>query len=258
MTKTTTTTKQHATFSSTRRKRTANSSFGRGGAYDCRWCGRKTRETGTQSQGSGLCPQCYDLCGIDNELSDGHATVDDVRATAQLLLRELEAKGGNIARWSDLVAQLDAPAVDDEPVISHEEHEHQLQQEREHAQHPDLSEDYPGQRISGPEDAQRVEQLTSLLDDFATVQQQQEREHFYKAITVRYQGATNHRGARYSASDSDRNRCSVSIDHAYSDGGNARRAAQALCSKMGWPGQLAGGQQRPGVYVFVFVAGGAR
>jgi len=164
-----------------------------------------------------------------------------------------------------------------------DEQRHYEAQEREHEQHPDLSEDYPGQRISAPGDAPapltapqrpgpewvysersgwqfapRVAQLSSLLDDFATVQQQQEREHFYKAITVRYHGATNHRGARYSASDSDRNRCSVSIDHAYSDGGNARRAAEALCSKMHWPGQLAGGQQRPGVYVFVFVAGGAR
>lgn len=73
-----------------------------------------------------------------------------------------------------------------------------------------------------------------------------------KAIVTKYHGATNTRGARISASDEDGNR--ISIPYPYELSGEAvhLRAARALCSKMKWNGNLAGGSLKNG-YVFVFV-----
>jgi hypothetical protein len=62
--------------------------------YSCDCCGRRTRNTGAQSIGSQLCPQCFDLAGIENEISDGHATLAEHRAQIDGLLAEIEAKGG--------------------------------------------------------------------------------------------------------------------------------------------------------------------
>jgi hypothetical protein len=76
-----------------------------------------------------------------------------------------------------------------------------------------------------------------------------------KAIETKYHGPTDTRGARISATDSDGNR--VSIPYPYELSGEAvhRMAADRLCEKMGWSGQLAGGATKRG-YVFVFVDGG--
>lgn len=73
-----------------------------------------------------------------------------------------------------------------------------------------------------------------------------------KAIRTRYLGPTNTKGPRLTAWDSDGNR--VTIPYPYELSGEAvhRKAADALCVKMHWDGQLAGGALKDG-YVFVFV-----
>jgi len=51
----------------------ANSKFQRGsGVYECRCCGKRTRETGSGESGSGLCADCFNDAGLENEHSDGH------------------------------------------------------------------------------------------------------------------------------------------------------------------------------------------
>jgi len=74
--------------------------FRRGSStYLCAVCGRRTRETGVQSMGNDTCPQCYELAGIENEISDGHCSLEDRRATIAGLLVEIAAKGGSLTEW---------------------------------------------------------------------------------------------------------------------------------------------------------------
>lgn len=72
-----------------------------------------------------------------------------------------------------------------------------------------------------------------------------------KAISTRYHGATNTRASRYSASDLDGNRVTVSTEYGVDAEGNHDRVAIALCLKMGWKGPLMRGSTKTGnVYVF--------
>lgn len=73
-----------------------------------------------------------------------------------------------------------------------------------------------------------------------------------KAITTKFHGPTNTRGSRYSATDSDGNRVSVSADYALNADGNHDAAAIALCVKMGWTrhGLVRGGINGGNVYCF--------
>jgi len=73
-----------------------------------------------------------------------------------------------------------------------------------------------------------------------------------KAIVTKYHGPTNFKGSRISASDEDGNRITISYPYELS-GYEAvhRKAAEALCDKMGWTGELVGGSLKRG-YVFVF------
>lgn len=73
-----------------------------------------------------------------------------------------------------------------------------------------------------------------------------------KAIETKFYGATNTRGARIVASDSDGNRATISYPYELSGEAVHRAAADQLCGKMGWTGALAGGATKRG-YVFVFV-----
>jgi hypothetical protein len=81
-----------------------------------------------------------------------------------------------------------------------------------------------------------------------------------KAITTRYIGQTNHRPARIIASDSDGNRVTLPYDGLTDDRTDYlalnedphRKAAKALCAKMGWTGRLVAGGVKDG-YVFVFL-----
>jgi len=73
-----------------------------------------------------------------------------------------------------------------------------------------------------------------------------------KAITVRYIGPTNTRGARMKADDGDGNSVTISYDYELSRGERFRAAARALCDKMNWHGRLCEGWTKGGaVYVFI-------
>lgn len=73
-----------------------------------------------------------------------------------------------------------------------------------------------------------------------------------KAITVRYIGPTNTRGARMKADDGDGNSVTIPYDYELSREERYRSAARALCEKMNWHGRLCGGGTKAGE-VFVFV-----
>jgi hypothetical protein len=73
-----------------------------------------------------------------------------------------------------------------------------------------------------------------------------------KAISTKYHGPTDTRGARISAWDLDGNRVSIPYPHHLSGEDVHRLAAEALKTKMHWSGTLVGGATKSG-YVFVFV-----
>ena len=77
-----------------------------------------------------------------------------------------------------------------------------------------------------------------------------------KAITTKFHGPTNHRGARYSASDSDGNKVSIAYDYDARRGGGNIVAAIALVEKMKWnPVILAHGWAKAGdVFVMIPVS----
>jgi len=72
-----------------------------------------------------------------------------------------------------------------------------------------------------------------------------------KAILTKYHGPTNTRGSKISASDEDGNRIIISYPYELSGEAVHRKAADALCEKMGWQGRLVGGSLKNG-YVFCF------
>ena len=74
-----------------------------------------------------------------------------------------------------------------------------------------------------------------------------------KAIVTKYHGPTNARGSRISASDEDGNKITISYPYELSGEAVHRKAAEALCEKMEWTGNLIGGSLKNG-YVFVFGA----
>jgi hypothetical protein len=78
-----------------------------------------------------------------------------------------------------------------------------------------------------------------------------ERKRKMKAITTKYHGPTDTRGSRITATDSDGNRVTVPFDHSLPHDGVHRKAADALCLKMGWKGSLIQGGTKDGE-VFVF------
>ncbi len=74
--------------------------FHRGSStFPCNVCGRRTRDTGVQSAGNKICPQCYDLAGLENEVSDGYKTIAEARDEALPLIAAIEAKGGDASEW---------------------------------------------------------------------------------------------------------------------------------------------------------------
>ena len=67
-----------------------------GSTYTCDLCGRLTRNTGEQAIGSDLCPQCWDLCGLDNEANDtGESLSAGMMKHAEAQLDEIRRKGGD-------------------------------------------------------------------------------------------------------------------------------------------------------------------
>jgi hypothetical protein len=93
-----------------------------GSTYACDTCGRRTRNTGAQSLGSKTCPQCFDLAGIENEISDGNATLAERRDYIDELIADIRAKGGNpdenfaslLATTTTTTTTTDAPALNDD------------------------------------------------------------------------------------------------------------------------------------------------
>jgi hypothetical protein len=73
-----------------------------------------------------------------------------------------------------------------------------------------------------------------------------------KAIRTKYHGPTNFKGSRISASDEDGNRVSIPYPHELSGEAVHRKAADALCIKMHWTGEMIGGALKDG-YAFVWV-----
>lgn len=79
-----------------------------------------------------------------------------------------------------------------------------------------------------------------------------------KAITTKYHGPTNRRGARVTARDCDGNRATVPYEGPFEGQLGTREAAHAravlaLCRKMGWDGTLHYGEVKQGP-VFVFTS----
>lgn len=74
--------------------------------FPCGVCGRLTRATGAQSLGSDLCPQCFDLAGIENEISDGYCSGPERRADVEALTAEIAAKGGSLTNWTGLLGEV--------------------------------------------------------------------------------------------------------------------------------------------------------
>jgi hypothetical protein len=70
--------------------------FKRGsGCYKCTNCGRQTRATGgNDNEHLRMCVQCYDLGGIENEISDNGST-PELEAEAQALRDEIVKLGGS-------------------------------------------------------------------------------------------------------------------------------------------------------------------
>lgn len=72
-----------------------------------------------------------------------------------------------------------------------------------------------------------------------------------KAITTKYFGATNSKGSRFKAFDSDHNSITVSYNHELNATENHREACRKLCEKLKWHGKLIGGYTKDGM-VWVF------
>ena len=74
------------------------------GVYTCRCCGRKTRATGRgDNENSGLCAECFDLAGVDNEISDGQSTVAERANLIVTLSQIIACKGGDLSDFADLL-----------------------------------------------------------------------------------------------------------------------------------------------------------
>ena len=72
-----------------------------------------------------------------------------------------------------------------------------------------------------------------------------------KAILTKYHGATDHKGSRISASDEDGNKITIPYPYELSGEECHRAAAEALCAKMQWAGDMVCGSLKNN-YVFVF------
>ena len=72
--------------------------------FFCNVCGRRTRDTGAQSAGNKICPQCFELAGLENEISDGHSTLEENIEQIVSLVKEVKEKGGNVDDWTETFA----------------------------------------------------------------------------------------------------------------------------------------------------------
>lgn len=63
----------------------------------CRVCSRRTRDTGNGD----ICEQCWELAGMENEISDGYYTLTEGKDRARRLVSELKAKGVDTSEWEN-------------------------------------------------------------------------------------------------------------------------------------------------------------
>jgi len=61
---------------------------------------------------------------------------------------------------------------------------------------------------------------------------------YFKAIITEYTPATNTRGSRYVATDTDRNRVSLKVEPEWNEHQGHEAAVRALCKKLDWRGRL--------------------
>ena len=78
--------------------KTQNNRFQRGtGCYTCQSCKRQTRATGgNDNEHVGLCAECYEVAGIENQISDGDGTPELLAEIARLKAIIAE-KGGTLS-----------------------------------------------------------------------------------------------------------------------------------------------------------------
>jgi len=74
-----------------------------------------------------------------------------------------------------------------------------------------------------------------------------------QAIITKYFGATNHKPAKIKATSASGQSVTLPYRCQLDELANHRRAARALCAKLGWKGRLAHGETREG-FVFVFTS----
>lgn len=65
----------------------------------CRCCTRPTRDTGNGD----ICGECWELAGIENEISDGNATPSERADEVRRLIARLMRKNCDLMPWNDLM-----------------------------------------------------------------------------------------------------------------------------------------------------------
>lgn len=72
-----------------------------------------------------------------------------------------------------------------------------------------------------------------------------------QAIRTKYHGPTNTKGSRITATSASGLKVTIPMPYDLDEPDAHRKAAQALCAKLHWPGELIGGALSDG-YAFVF------
>lgn len=68
------------------------------GVFNCAICGRGTRQSTQDSADSELCPQDWDLAGLDNTVNDNGLDPSEYAAERDRLLAAIVARGGDPER----------------------------------------------------------------------------------------------------------------------------------------------------------------
>jgi len=74
--------------------------FNHHGTFDCRVCGRHTRDTERENGEVQLCPHCHHLSEFENMINDGDALSTAQQNTALVVARDLEGKCNH--KYTDL------------------------------------------------------------------------------------------------------------------------------------------------------------
>lgn len=77
------------------------------GCYTCESCTRLTRDTGEQSIGCRLCPDCWEIAGYANMLGDyGQEELVDYHSAIRSHLKNIVTKGGKFDSDAEALAEL--------------------------------------------------------------------------------------------------------------------------------------------------------